>query len=431
MGRWCCEEALIRTRARAGPTLSWTIVCPPEEGVKAEKEDKEGKPFVTDSHSPQNDEQDYWASGAERAHALGNRGPLRFDGAGQLDESIREAYEKAGFYVFTSLLDETELSEFDQDLDGLLNRAPADEGSPVDRAGKPAAGVESSPVFLWAQALSDPWGGTELLNGRHPVAMDSPSNGSAAPVSRKSIFLILNLFEEMPAAVRLYAHPQLLQVAGSLNGPDFVPYNDSLFRKEPGLGAAVAWHQDGTTHWDRPDWHPDIHGFNFMAQLHPTTPANALWIVPGSHREGRIDIPARVAANQGSTRLPDAVPMLCDRGDVVVCNRQCLHGSFANASADPRATFVWGFFRRDSVLGAETPVPATRPGQAPDTRRYSEADVDSRDRVVQLAIAARRAHRPEETPYRYKSGTDEALETQAESEIQSALQGYSEGTIFI
>lgn len=377
------------------------------------------------------DEQAYWDAGTERAHALGNRGPIRFEGSGQLAESIREVYDRTGFYVFTEMLDSQELSDFDQDLTSLLERAPADEGSPVDRAGEPAAGIESSPIFLWAQALSDPWGGTELLNGRHPVAMDDPSTDVSAPVSRKSIFLILNLFEEMPAAVRLSAHPALLQVAESLNGPDFVPYNDSLFLKEPGLGAAVAWHQDGTTHWDREDWDPDIHGFNFMGQMHPTTPANALWIVPGSHREGRIDIPGRVAANQGSTRLPDAVPMLCDRGDVVVCNRQCLHGSFANASPDPRATFVWGFFRRDSVLGAETPVPATRPGQAPESRRYSEADVDSRGQVVRLAIAARKAHRPHEKPYMYGGKEAGDLGAKSAQDALAALRGYSDGTIFI
>ena len=58
----------------------------------------------------------------------------------------------------------------------------------------------------------------------------------------------------------------------------------------------------------------------------------------------------RVAANDGSTRLPDAVPMLCEPGDVAVQNRQCLHGSFANASPDARITFVWGFFPRDSII---------------------------------------------------------------------------------
>ncbi|MGB1682545.1 MAG: phytanoyl-CoA dioxygenase family protein, partial [Acidimicrobiales bacterium] len=81
-------------------------------------------------------------------------------------------------------------------------------------------------------------------------------------------------------------HPQLLAAAASINGPDFVPYNDAIFVKKPGLGASVGWHQDGATHWDNPAWHPDIHGFNFQVQLYPTTAANALWVVPGSHHHG-------------------------------------------------------------------------------------------------------------------------------------------------
>ena len=84
-----------------------------------------------------------------------------------------------------------------------------------------------------------------------------------------------------------------------------------------GLGTSVACHQDGTTHWDHPRWDQGIHGFNFMAQLCRTTPENALWIVPGSHKLGKIDIKARAEAH-GSDRLPDAVPVLrgCARGTV-------------------------------------------------------------------------------------------------------------------
>jgi len=381
------------------------------------------------SQHPSREEQQYWTEGADRARSLDNRGRLRFDETGQLHPEIREAYDRTGFYIFEHAIDAEELSEFDRDLAALLECAPSVEGSAIDRSGQPAVGTDGGPTFLWAQALSDPWGGTELLNGRHPVAMQGPS-ASTRP-SEKSIFLVLNLFEEMPAALSLSAHPQLLRVAESLNGTDFVPYNDSIFLKEPGLGAAVAWHQDGTTHWNQPDWHPDIHGFNFMAQLCPTTPANALWVVPGSHREGRINIQSLTAKNNGSTRLPDAVPMLCDRGDVVVCNRQCLHGSFANASQDRRATFVWGFFRRDSVLDAEVDIPSTKPGQKRGRRRYSEADIQSRVRIIQLAIAARNLYRPDEEPYSYRPLQGQPEQLEASASIKTALQAYSDGTIFI
>ena len=384
--------------------------------------------------APQQPIEDYFAAGERRARALGNRGPLRFDATGALDASIREAYVRTGFYVFEGLIDDVELAELDRDLEALLERAPAEEGSEVDAQGRPVAGLGRQPQFLWAEALSDPWGGTELLNGRHPVQMeavetreDPPGRLAADDSPAKAIFLMIGLFEQMPSALRLAAHPALMRVAESLNGSDFVPYNDTIFLKEPGLGAAVAWHQDGTTHWSNPDWHPDIHGFNFMAQLCRTTPANGLWVLPGSHRQGRIDIPALVEAHGGSTRLSDAVPMLCERGDVVVCNRQCLHGSFANASPDRRVTFVWGFFRRDAVLDVEVDLPATHEGARARRHRYTADAIRERAELVQLAIDARRAHRPQEAPYCYAPTADGAPRTTT----SDPLARYAEGTIFI
>ena len=124
-----------------------------------------------------------------------------------------------------------------------------------------------------------------------------------------------------PACLRVYGHPDLLAVAAAVNGDDFVPFNEAVWVKQAGLGASVAWHQDGWTHWDSPDLDGGSHGFNFMAQLYGCTSANGLWVVPGSHRRGKVDIKAMVAA-AGSDRLPDAVPLVCEPGDVAITNRQ-------------------------------------------------------------------------------------------------------------
>lgn len=371
----------------------------------------------------------YLEAGASRARALGNRGPLRFDDEGRLASDIVEAYERVGFYVFTDVIDPSELAELDGGLAELLARAPAGEGLEVDAQGRPVEYAPGQPTFLWARPLSDPWGGTKLLNGRHPVRMDEPA--AAAELPEKAIFLMLSLFDAMDSALRLSAHPSLLRVAESVNGADFVPYNDSIFLKEPGVGAAVAWHQDGTTHWENDRWDPGIHGFNFMAQLCRTTPANGLWVVPGSHRKGHVDIGALVDANGGSTRLPDAVPMLCERGDVAICNRQCLHGSFANNSPDRRVTFVWGFFRHDSVLDVEVDLPAPSAGMRPARRRYTAEAIQERSRIVQLAIDARRQHRPDETAYRYAPCAAEADRSWSADERKAELDGYASGTIFV
>ena len=158
----------------------------------------------------------------------------------------------------------------------------------------------------------------------------------------------------MDSCLSLYGHPQLLSVAEHINGPDFTPFTESIIVKPPGLGASVAWHQDGTKQWDKPDWDQGTHGFNFMAQLYGSTAANGVWILPGSHKEGRLNIKEMVEANNGSDRLPGAVPMVCDPGDVVMANRQALHASFPNTSPDWRVTINFGFHRRSSVIDLET-----------------------------------------------------------------------------
>ena len=374
---------------------------------------------------------DYFEAGAARARALGNRGPLRFDADGALAADVRAAIDELGFYVFEGLVDADELAEFDAEFQALLARTPRTQDAATDRLGRPVDSAAPLPQLLWSKPLADPWGGTALLNGRHPVQMDAPDREITDAAPSSAIFLLLGLFETLPSALRLSAHPKVLRAVEAICGPDFVPYNDTIFLKEPGLGAAVAWHQDGTTHWDSPQWHPLSHGINCMAQLKRTTPANALWTVPGSHRAGRVDIAARVRELGGSTLLPDAVPILCEAGDVVLQNRQCVHGSFANASEDPRITFVWGFFPRDVVEDVEVEMPKASEEMPAGRRRHTADAIAERARFVQLAIEARAAHRPQEPAYQYAPGAPHAPVARDEAGRRAALRGYARGTIFV
>ena len=191
----------------------------------------------------------------------------------------------------------------------------------------------------------------------------------------------------------MYAHPQLLAVAAAVNGDDFSPFNEAVWIKHPGLGGSVAWHQDGTMKWDDPDFDAGTHGFNFMAQLYGCTAANGLWVVPGSHR-ARADIKAMCDA-AGSDRIPDAVPLICDAGDVAICNRQAVHGSFANTSPDIRVTINFGFHRRASVLGA------TGNGIHSPTAVYDEARIFERSKLIAWAIDARKQRFPDERAFSY------------------------------
>jgi ectoine hydroxylase-related dioxygenase (phytanoyl-CoA dioxygenase family) len=183
-------------------------------------------------------------------------------------------------------------------------------------------------------------------------------------------------------------------VATAVNGDDFTPFNEAIWIKHPGLGGPVAWHQDGWTHWDDPALDHGSHGFNFMAQLYGCTAANGLWVVPGSHRRGKADIGAMVAA-AGSERLPDAVPLMCAPGDVAITNRQAVHGSFANTSSEPRVTINFGFHRRRSVLGV------TGGGVHNPVAVYDEDRIRRRSAVIGYAIDARAQRYPAERRFTY------------------------------
>ena len=336
----------------------------------------------------------YLLEGQAAALALPNRGPLRFSESGALADEIRAAYSEYGFYVFENVLSAEELDDIKADLDTMRAQFPTGPESQVNAAGEPALGADAKALTLvWSKPLGDPLGGTELANGRHQVKMFEPEADADAPPAAP--FILLGSLQFSDACLRTYAHPELLKVTESINGPDFAPFNEALFIKEPGIGAAVSWHQDGVTHWDSPEFDEDIHGFNFMAQVYGSTAVNGVWVLPGTHKQGKLDIKALVAES-GSERLEGAVPIVCNPGDVVICNRQLLHGSFPNCGFEPRITVNFGFHKRSSVLGV------MGGGIHSDAQVFDEEIVARRSRAIGYAIDARKQRFPNETPYHYQ-----------------------------
>ena len=336
----------------------------------------------------------YLLDGEKRALELGNRGPIKFDENGELSKEIREAYSKNGFYIFENVIDAKELEDIKEDLEQLRENFPAGPETTLDVNGKPAFNADSKALTLvWSKPLGDPLGGTELANGRHQVKLFEPEAADDAPQAVPVILLGTLQFSD--ACLRTYAHPKLLQVAASINGEDFAPFNEALFIKEPGVGAAVSWHQDGVTHWDSKDFDEDIHGFNFMAQVYGSTAVNGVWVLPGTHKDGKIDI-KKLVAESGSERLKGAVPMICNPGDVVMCNRQLLHGSFPNCGFEKRVTVNFGFHKRSSVLGTKGG------GIHSEAQVFDEETINRRSKSIGYAIEARKAKYKDEEPYVYK-----------------------------
>ena len=335
----------------------------------------------------------YLINGEKNALALGNRGPITFDENGDLSSTIKEAYSKNGFYIFEGVLNNEEVEDIKEDLENLRQQFPTGPESTLNAKGEPAMNAESKSLTLvWSKPLGDPLGGTELANGRHQIKMFEPEAKEDAPMAVPLILLGSLQFSD--ACLRTYAHPKLLKVAESINGKDFAPFNEALFIKEPGIGAAVSWHQDGVTHWESENFDEEIHGFNFMAQVYGSTAVNGVWVVPGTHKVGKIDI-KKIVAETGSERIDGAVPIVCNPGDVVICNRQLLHGSFPNCGFEPRVTVNFGFHKRSSVIGTQGG------GIHSEAQVFDDEIIDRRSRSIGYAIEARKQKYPNEDPYKY------------------------------
>ncbi len=360
----------------------------------------------------------YIREGEREAYALGNRGPIRFNADGTLRKNITDAYWRYGFYVFEGVLSAEELNELRSDIERVFDRAPYTKDVSVDAKGRPALGTEfAKQPINFAKPLSDPAGGTSRGHGRYPAKMSEPIPPDDAP--DYVISSISGNLQLMDSFLRLYGHPQLLSITELINGPDFTPFAESIIVKPAGLGATVAWHQDGTQQWNCPDWDEGTHGFNFMAQLFGSTAANGVWVLPGSHKQGKIDIVAMIEANNGSDRLPGAVPMVCEPGDIVMSNRQALHGSFANTSPDKRVTINFGFHRRKSVLGVRMML-----NDSPVI--YDEERIYERSRLIALAIDARQQSFPHEPRYVYQPLAGEEVASRwNETTRESILKDYN------
>ena len=196
------------------------------------------------------------------------------------------------------------------------------------------------------------------------------------------------------------------------------PFNEVLFIKDPGRGAAVSWHQDGDTHWENPEFDQGIHGFNFMAQVYGSTPVNGVWVLPGTHKAGKVDI-TELVEQSGSERIDGAVPLVCEPGDVIICNRQLVHGSFANAGYEPRVTINFGFHRRSSVLGVKGA------GIHSESVIYDEELIRKRTEVLGYALEARQQQYPDETRYQYKPFSESGEQFVWNDAAREAIRDYN------
>jgi hypothetical protein len=197
-----------------------------------------------------------------------------------------------------------------------------------------------------------------------------------------------------PASLELLGSLQVLAVAESMCGPNFVPTYESMVFKMTGEGAPIHWHQDAC--------HPRRYRiYNYDVYLDSSRAgAGALRVVPRSQLQ-RVDVCA-LDDNHG-WNPPGVIEVEMEPGDVLLHDVMVVHGSEHVTGKALRRTIYYEFRAAEEILE-----------DGPWDRNW----IDRRLRLIPLALRRQRETFPETEPYvwrisdefRPRPGNDEAEE---------------------
>lgn len=194
--------------------------------------------------------------------------------------------------------------------------------------------------------------------------------------------------------MELLGSPQVLAVAESLCGPNFVPTYESMVFKQEGDGEAIPWHQDAV--------HPRGYRiFNFDLYLDASRiGAGALRLIPGTQRR-RQDICALTETY--GWEHPEAISVEMAPGDVLLHDVMVVHGSERTQGNALRRTIYYEFRAAEEIL---------------EDGPWDQDWIDRRMRLVPLALERYHRRYPEsaqfdwcaDATFRPHIGGDEAHE---------------------
>ena len=110
---------------------------------------------------------------------------------------------------------------------------------------------------------------------------------------------------------------------------------------------------------------------------------------------------------------------MCEPGDVVICNRQLVHGSFANSGFEPRLTINFGFHKRSSVLNVQGA------GIHSEAIVYTDEVIRERAKVIGFGINARHQKYPDESPYSYQPLAASNVDLTWSESAKASLKDYN------
>jgi ectoine hydroxylase-related dioxygenase (phytanoyl-CoA dioxygenase family) len=143
------------------------------------------------------------------------------------------------------------------------------------------------------------------------------------------------------ASLELLGSPQVLSLAESLCGVNFVPTYESMVFKQEGDGAPIQWHQDAI--------HPRRWRiFNLDIYLDASRKdAGALVVIPGTQTEQQ---PFCNIEHEYGWEVPDSIVVEMEPGDVLMHDVMVAHGSPETHGKALRRTVYYEFRAAEEIL---------------------------------------------------------------------------------
>jgi non-heme Fe2+,alpha-ketoglutarate-dependent halogenase len=204
-----------------------------------------------------------------------------------------------------------------------------------------------------------------------------------------------------PWARDLVGDPRLLDVMGSILGPDILVFTSTFFIKEPKTDAITAWHQDATYFGLQPYEHVTA----WVALSEASIEAGCMEFVPGSHRWGQLahgkeTLPGTINAGARSISQPfetsTAVFAPVKTGQASLHHTLIAHNSPPNRSNDRRIGFGISYIPTHCRHGGSMRMSATL---VRGVDRYGHFDLEDDPRTLSAAAQAE-AHARAYTRYR-------------------------------
>jgi hypothetical protein len=165
-------------------------------------------------------------------------------------------------------------------------------------------------------------------------------------------------------------HPDLLDIAEQIIGPDLILWGSQVFSKPARDGMAIPWHQDGQYWPMRPLSTVTV----WIAVDRATIENGCLRVIPGTHEGGLMPHETSdadgLALNQGVAKGAfderEAVDIELEAGQISLHHAMLVHGSNANRSATRRCGYAIRYMPATSHFDRTLPPTRIANNQAID-----------------------------------------------------------------